>query len=48
MISRDTPTYGWVYGWMGGSVGQWVELGHITKYRINLDLMKIIKSFEDL
>ena len=27
---------------MGGSVGQWVESGHITK-RINLDLMKIIK-----
>ena len=28
---------------MGGSVGQWVGSGHITKYRINLDLIKIIK-----
>ena len=34
---------GWVVGWMGGSVGQWVGSGHITKYRINLDLIKIIK-----
>ena len=33
----------WVVGWMGGSVGQWVGSGHITKYRINLDLIKIIK-----
>ena len=32
-----------VVGWMGGSVGQWVGSGHITKYRINLDLIKIIK-----
>ena len=40
---------GWVVGWMGGSVGQWVGSGHITKYRINLDLIKIIKfCFEDL
>ena len=38
----------WVVGWMGGSVGQWVGSGHITKYRINLDLIKIIKLFEDL
>ena len=36
---------GWVVGWMGGSVGQWVGSGHITKYRINLDLIKIIKLF---
>ena len=28
---------------MGGSVGQWVGSGHITKYQINLDLIKIIK-----
>ena len=28
---------------MGGSVGQWVGSGHITKYRINIDLIKIIK-----
>ena len=33
----------WVVGWMGGSVGQWVGSGHITKYRINLDLIKIIQ-----
>ena len=29
------PPMGWVYGWfgwMGGSVGQWVGSGHITKY----------------
>ena len=43
MICGDTSTYGWVYGWMGGSVGQWVGSGHITKYRINPDLIKIIK-----
>ena len=43
MICGDTSTYGWVYGWMGGSVGQWVGSGHITKYRINLDLIEIIK-----
>ena len=24
MFCRDTPTHGWVCGWMGGSVGQWV------------------------
>ena len=28
---------------MGGSVGQWVGLGHITKYQINLDVIKIIQ-----
>ena len=33
----------WVVGWMDGSVGQWVESVHITKYRINLDLIKIIQ-----
>ena len=30
-------------GWMGGSVGEWVGSGHITKYQINLDLIKIIQ-----
>ena len=30
-------------GWMGGSVGQWVGSGHITKYQINLYLIEIIK-----
>ena len=43
MICRDTATHGWVCGWMGGSVGQWVGSGHITKYQINLDLIKIIQ-----
>ena len=28
---------------MGVSVGQWVVLGHITKYQINLDLIEIIQ-----
>ena len=28
---------------MGGSVGQWVGSGHITKYQIDLDLMEIIQ-----
>ena len=43
MICRDTPTHGWVYGWMDGSVGQFVGSGHITKYQINVDLIKIIQ-----
>ena len=30
-------------GWMGGSVGQWVGLGHITKHGIILDLIEIIQ-----
>ena len=28
---------------MGGSMSQWVGSGHITKYRINLDLIEIIQ-----
>ena len=43
MICRDTTAHGWVCGWMGGSVGQWVGSGHITKYQINLDLIGIIQ-----
>ena len=43
MICRDTPTHGWVCGWMDGSVGQWVGSGQITKNLINLDLIKIIQ-----
>ena len=31
MICRDTPTHGWVCGWLGESVGQWVGLGQMTK-----------------
>ena len=34
-----------VVGWMGGSVGQRVGSGHITKYRMNLDLIKIIQFY---
>ena len=30
-------------GWMGGSVGQWVGSGHVTKYQINLDVIEIIQ-----
>ena len=33
----------WVVGCVGGSVGQWVGSGHITKYQINLDLIEIIQ-----
>ena len=43
MICRDTPIHGWVVGWMGGSVGQWVELGQMTKNLINLDVIEIIQ-----
>ena len=43
MICRDTPTHGWVHRWLGGSVGQWVGSGHVTKYQINLDVIKIIQ-----
>ena len=43
MICRDTPTHGWVYGWLGGSVGQWVGLGQMTKNLISLDLIEIIQ-----
>ena len=45
MICRDTPTHGWVCGWLGGSVGQWVGSGHVTKYQINLDVIEIIQFF---
>ena len=43
MICRDTPTHGWLCGWMVGSVGQWVGLGQKTKNLINLDLIEIIQ-----
>ena len=43
MIYRDTLTYGWVCGWMGGSAGQWVGSGQMTKNLINLDLIEIIQ-----
>ena len=39
MICRDTPTH----GWLGGSVGQWVWSGQMTKNLINFDLIKIIQ-----
>ena len=43
MICRDTPTHGWVCGWLGGSVGQWVGLGQMTNNCISLDLIEIIQ-----
>ena len=43
MICRDTPTHGWVCGWLCESVGQWVWSGQITNYQINLDLIRIIQ-----
>ena len=43
MICRDTPTHGGMCGWLGGSVGRWVGSGHVTKYQINLDVIKIIQ-----
>ena len=43
MICRDTSTHGLVCGWMGGSVGQWVGLGQMTKNSINLDVIEIIQ-----
>ena len=41
-IYRDTPRHGWVCGWLGGQwVNGWGQV--INKYRINLDLIKIIQ-----
>ena len=43
MICRHIPTHGWVCGWLGGSVGQWVGSGQMTNNLINLDLINIIQ-----
>ena len=43
MVCRDTPIHGWVCGWLGGSVGQWVGLGQMTKNLISFDLIEIIQ-----
>ena len=43
MICKDTPTHGWVCGWLGWSVGQWVGLSQMTNNLINLDLIEIIQ-----
>ena len=43
MVRRDTPTHGWVCGWLVGSVGQWVGLGQMTKNLISFDLIEIIQ-----
>ena len=32
-----------ICGWLGGSVGQWVESGQMIKNLINLDLIEIIQ-----
>ena len=42
MIGRDTPPMGGC-GWLDGGVGQWVGSGQMTKYRINIDPVKIIQ-----
>ena len=42
MIYGDTPTNGWVYGLLGGWVGQWVGACQITKNQIKLDLIEPI------
>ena len=42
MICRDTPTHGWVCGWLDGSLVQWVGLGQMNNNRDNSIL------FEDL
>ena len=36
---------GWLSGSVGGSVGQWVGLGQMTKNLINLDVIEIIQFF---
>ena len=43
MICRHIPTHGWVCGWLGGSVDQWVSSGQMTNNLINLDLINIIQ-----
>ena len=35
----------WVVKWMGGSVGQWLGPGHITKYQVKLELIEIIQFY---
>ena len=40
MICRDTPTHGWVCGWVSGSMG---GSGQITNNLINLDIIEIIQ-----
>ena len=40
---RHIPTHGWVCGWLGESVGQWVGSGQMTNYLINLDIIEIIQ-----
>ena len=40
MICRDTPTHGYVYGWVSWSMG---GSGQITNNLINLDLIEMIQ-----
>ena len=40
MICRDTPTHGWVVGWVSGSMG---GSGQIANNLINLDIIEIIQ-----
>ena len=39
-ICGDSPTHGWVYGWLGGLMG---GSGQITQNQINLDSIKIFQ-----
>ena len=43
MICGHTPTYGWVDGWVGYCVGQWVGSCQIIKNQINCHLIEIIE-----
>ena len=43
MNQDNSILFGWVCGWLGGSVGQWVGSGQMTNNWINLDLIKIIQ-----
>ena len=40
MVCRDTPTHGWVVGWVTGSMG---GIGQMTKNLISFDLIEIIQ-----
>ena len=41
-LQRD-PTCGYMWGWLGGSVGQWVGSGQMTNIWINFDLIEMIQ-----
>ena len=45
MVCGNMPTFGWVYGRLGGGVGQWVSSCQISKSQINCDLIEIIQFY---